>query len=234
MRGEISSDAVSKRHPYDWYVEEQWVTVQLVQALGGLQAEKAAGLGIWDPCAGYGHIGSAVEQFGFAGRIYLGDIVCNVAWDDFEQRPHFQGGDFLEVKRDPAFCSIITNPPYSYRKGFAEYSWMLISEAIVRHALKLSSMRVCALLPSKWLASQARYALFTEHPPIAVLHLTQRPSMPPGDRIEAMGNRAYRGGMTDYCWIVWDKRKALLPGDTRTVWLPPRGRSIRPIPELAQ
>ncbi len=228
MRGEISSGAVSKRHPYDWYVEEQWVTVQLIQALGSLQAEKAAGLAIWDPCAGYGHIGSAVQEFGFEGRIYLSDIVQNVAWEDFTTAPHFQSADFLDLRCAPAPCSILHNPPYSYCKR----DGVLISEAFVRHALELATMRVCALLPSKWLASQSRYRLFTEHPPTAVLHLTQRPSMPPGDRIKAMGNRAYRSGMTDYCWIVWDKRRPTPVGQTRTIWLPPLGEPVVPIEEL--
>jgi hypothetical protein len=80
-------------------------------------------------------------------------------------------------------------------------------------------------MPSKWLASQARYQLFTDHPPQAVLHLCQRPSMPPGDLIAAMGKRAFSGGMTDYCWIVWDVKRPTAPGQTRTIWLPPLHRS---------
>lgn len=233
MRGEISSGAFEKRHPYDWYVEEQWVTLQLIQALDGLAAEKAAGLAIWDPCAGYGHIGSAVREYGFEGGILLSDIVANVAWEDFGDDhtlwPLFKSVDFLETEEAPAPCSIICNPPYSYKK----HEGMLISEAFVRQALKLSTMRVCAVLPVKWLASQARYRLFTDHPPFAVLHLTQRPSMPPGDRIKAMGNRAYRGGMTDYCWIVWDVTRPTAPGQTRTVWLPPLGEPVPVIEGIA-
>ena len=121
----------------------------------------------------------------------------------------------------------------AFRKGAGEYARMLISEAFARHALTLSSARVCLLLPSKWLASQARYRLFTVSPPLAVLHLCQRPSMPPGDRIAAMGNRAFRGGMVDYCWIVWDVTRAVAPGETRTVWLPPLGEPVSPVEALA-
>ena len=229
MRGEISSGKFDKRHPYDWYVEEHWVTDQLVRALGGLRAERESGLAIWDPAAGYGHIGSAVAEYGFRGQVHLSDIVRNIAEDDFAHPPLFRPADFLELEEAPAPCSIICNPPYSYRKidGF------LISEAFARHALALTSYRVCFLLPSKWLASQSRYRLFTEHPPRAVLHLTQRPSMPPGDRIEAMGSRAYRGGMTDYCWIVWDTRRPTGVDYTRTVWLPPRTEPVQPIEGLA-
>ena len=89
---------------------------------------------------------------------------------------------------------------------------------------------MCALVPNKWLSSQVRYHLFAEdHPPQAILHLTQRPSMPPGDMIEAMGERAYRGGMIDYCWIVWNVREATLPGETRTIWLPKLSEPVTPI-----
>lgn len=216
MRGELSSGRFDKRHPYDWYVEPQWTTVQLIAACGNFAAEKAAGEAIWDPACGRGNVPIVFQDYGF--KTYLSDVVDRVAWGDFSDTlslpaPEFFSADFRERFRPPAPCSIVFNPPYSYIKG--------ISEAFVRHALKLTSRRVCALLPVKWLASQRRHTLFQEYPPSAVLHLTQRPSMPPGDRIELMGSRAFRGGMLDYCWIVWNVRKPTLPGQTRAIWLPP-------------
>jgi len=217
MRGEISSARQAKRHPLDWYVEEGWEWDQIAEAIG-VGDEKADGAFLWDPAAGYGHMGSRMENWGFARRIILSDVVENVAYDDFWVRPRFISADFLEVERAPATpVSIWSNPPFSYRKG--------ISEAFVRHALKLATHRVVMLLPAKWLAAgKARGKLFRfDHPPQLVLHFTQRPSMPPGDRIHLMGNRAYRGGMVDYCALVWDVRNPTLPGDTRTIWLPRLG-----------
>lgn len=212
MRGELSSARFDKRHPLDWYVEPQWAVFQLIEALG-FEEEKAGGFGIWDPACGRGTIGSAFEGYGFS--VNLSDVVDNVARDDFLAPPSFFVADFLELDRNlRSACSIVCNPPYSYKKG--------IAEAFVRHAIAKAAIRVCMLLPNKWLASQARYKLFmVQHPPQMVLHLTQRPSMPPGDRIAAMGNRAFRGGMIDYCWIVWNVREPARPGETRTVWLPP-------------
>lgn len=216
MRGELSSGRFDKRHPYDWYCEEEWVTGQLFRALDGFAVEGNEGLAIWDPSAGYG---STMAHFNDAGfQTFLSDVVDNVDWAKFTDGygnvlPQFFSADFLELEKAPAACSIVFNPPYSYIKG--------ILEAFVRRALKLTSCRVCALVPVKWLASQRRYALFQEFPPSAVLYLTQRPSMPPGDRIHLMGNRAFRGGMLDYCWIVWNVRKPVLPGQTRAIWLPP-------------
>lgn len=229
MRGELSSGKHAKRHPLDWYCEEEWVTYQLFQALGGFAREKAEGLTIWDPAAGYGRTVVTFHAHSFS--TYLSDVVENVDWAEFEActsapaLPGFRNEDFLLIDVAPAPCTIVCNPPYSYIKG--------IAEAFARHALQLASSRVCMLVPNKWLASQVRYKLFMEdHPPAAVLHLMQRPSMPPGDRIHLMGNRAFRGGMIDYCWIVWDVRKPTRPGETRTIWLPPFGRVITPIKGL--
>jgi len=217
MRGEISSGKHAKRHPLDWYVDEFWCADQLAIALGNFALEAAEGLSIWDPCCGMGNTLLAAHDRGFV--TYGSDLVENVAYANFGSGAPliFTPGDSLEITAAPAPCSIICNPPYSYVKG--------IAEAFARHALTLSSRRVCILMPSKWLASQARYQLFTDHPPQAVLHLCQRPSMPPGDLIAAMGDRAFRGGMTDNCWIVWDVKRPTEAGQTRTIWLPPLHRN---------
>lgn len=225
MRGEISSGKHSKRHPLDWYVDEHWCAEQLVLALDNLALEQAEGLAIWDPCCGMGNTLLAAHERGFA--TFGSDLVENVVYQNFGHGAPmiFQSGDFLEMTAAPAPCSIIFNPPYSYVPG--------ILEAFVRRALTLSSRRVCALVPGKWLAPgkdkkrwSKRSKLFRhDHPPQAVLHLSERPSMPPGDRIAAMGNRAFRGGMVDYCWIVWDVKRPTKPGQTRTIWLPPLHRN---------
>jgi hypothetical protein len=219
VRGEISSGRHSKRHPLDWYVDEAWCAEQLAIALDGFALEKAEGLAIWDPCCGMGNTLQAAYSRDLP--CIATDLVDNLAWHNFlrEDVPplHFGIEDFLEAKGCSARWSFVFNPPYSYRKG--------ILEAFVRHALALTSRRVCILVPSKWLASQARFQLFTDYPPQAVLHLCQRPSMPPGDRIAAMGSRAFSGGMVDYCWIVWDVKRPTAPGQTRTIWLPPLHRN---------
>ena len=228
MRGEISSGRHSKRHPLDWYVDPFWCGHQLARSLGYFAREKRDGLAVWDRCCGLGQTLDCAQGCGV--ELIASDLVDNL------NRANFRGGDlieptlilrdFLEFDKAPAPCSIVCNPPYSYRKG--------IAEQFARHALKLAVGRVCILMPSKWLASQARYQLFTEFPPQAVLHLCQRPSMPPGDLITAMGTRAFAGGMTDYCWIVWDVRHPTRLGATRTIWLPPLhlNSEIQPIEEI--
>jgi hypothetical protein len=224
MRGEISTGRLAKRHPLDWYVEEGWEWDQIVAAIG----LELPGVTIWDPAAGFGHSASRLQAWHPVNRFVLSDVVDNVAWGDFEDasRVAFYSADFLEMERVPrpnGTCSIWSNPPFSYKKVWYDGRQVSISEAFVRHALSLATDRVVMLLPAKWLAMGIKRSRLvrTDHPPATVLHFCQRPSMPPGDRIHLMGNRAYRGGMVDYCAVVWDVRHPTAPGETRTVWLPP-------------
>lgn len=213
MRGELSSSPQSKRHPLDWYVDEGWCTEQLIRAIG-FDREIYADLAIWDPCCGYGHIPATFAGWDSRFRVICSDLVDNLDRSAFEAEPRFFSADFLELDAAPERCSIVFNPPYSYRKG--------ILEACIRQAVRLATGRVVAMVPNKWLASQGRYFLFAQdHVPTTVLHYCQRPSMPPGDMIEAMGDRAYRGGKIDYAAIVWDVQRPVRHGQTRTMWLPP-------------
>lgn len=237
-RGEISSGRPSKRHPLDWYVDEIWCARQLAWALAEFRREHEQGLAIWDPSCGLGNTLQAAWEANLP--TYGSDLVDNMDWPSFDgfpdlQRPSYFSADFLEQTKAPAPCSIVCNPPYSYLK----VQGVPIAELFARHALKLvaecGGARVCLLLPTKWLASQQRFRLFMEDAaPAAILQLTQRPSMPPGDMIALMGGRAFRGGMIDYCWIVWDVQRPTRPGDTRMIWLPPLGNGpINPIEGLA-
>lgn len=216
MRGDISSAKASRRHPLDWYVEQGWEWDQLARALDFVGVEVAEGVVIWDPAAGYGHCGSRLESWGAGGRIWLSDVVENVTYGDFLHRPDFFHADFLECTElpEPVAMSIWSNPPYSYKPG--------ILEAFARQALKLATHRVVFLVPLKWLAGGLKRGRFfrEDFPPQRILYFTQRPSMPPGDRIHLMGNRAFRGGVIDYAAVVWDLRTPTQPGETRSVWLP--------------
>ncbi len=217
MRGDISTGRAKNRHPLDWYVEQGWEWDQIVAAIG-LAPELEPDCHVWDPAAGYGHSAQSLEAYGLGGKLILSDLVQNVEWDAFETAPRFFAADFLTLDRAPVDrCSIWMNPPYSYRPG--------ILEGFVRQALRLATDRVVALVAHKWLAAGInRSSLFIrDYPPQAVLIFCQRPSMPPGDRLHAMGNRAYRGGVIDYAAVVWDVRRPTAPGDTRTIWLPPLG-----------
>jgi len=203
MRGELSTGRQAKRHPYDWYVEQGWEWEQIVAAIGLREQEN--GSAIWDPAAGFGHSAARLQEMGFTGTLLLSDIVERVAWSDFE-RP--EGVDFESmcfIEDQPIMArlfpriSVWCNPPFSYRHYYLDGRKMIVSEAFVRRALQVATDRVVMILPAKWLAMGKRRSRLVrvDHPPQFVLHFCERPSMPPGDMIEAMGGRAYRGGMVD-------------------------------------
>lgn len=228
-RGEISTGRKSRSHPQDWCVDEPWVAWQLFKALGGFRQEREAGEAIWDPSAGSGRTMVTFAEEGFP--VFLSDIVNRVDPALFDgDPPAFFMADFLDQQEAPAACSIVHNPPYSYIDG--------IAEAFIRQALKLATRRVCAVLPLKWEGSQGRYQLFAQdHPPQAILTLTQRPSMPPGDMIPALEaeGKAFKGGTVDYGWYIWNVQEPTAPEQTRIIWLPPLDRPelMLPIEGLA-
>ena len=221
MGRELSTGKKANSHPLDWCVEQCWCWDQIIAEIGP-EAECDEDVAIWDPAAGYGTSGQALQEWGYSGRIWLSDLVENVDYEQFVIRPEFFAADFLKVETPPeGAISIFSNPPYSYKK-VGDFS---IGEAYARHALKLATHRVVMIFKLKWLSGgKLRSKLFRhDNPPQKVLYFTQRPSMPPGDMIDALGGRAFRGGSEDYCAVVWDVRNPTEPGETRSIWLPRLG-----------
>jgi len=185
------------RAALDWYVEPRWCVEQLADAVD------FDGHTIWDPCAGGGTIPKTFNDRRFF--TYASDVVER--WDGIDGI-HDATDECAPLFIAPGVrLSVVTNPPFK------------IAEQITRRMLALADHRVCVLQQLSFLASAARYRLFTEFPPSDVLILSRRPSMPPGAMIEEMGTKAFKGGTTDFCWIVWTK-----PHDreTRTRWLSPK------------
>lgn len=169
-----------ERHATDWYVDPSWCTDLLLDRIPFSGPTH-------DPCCGSGTIPKAI-----AARH---NIVQDYSGSDLVYRGYGEGGrDFLS---DPGpYTNLIFNPPYK------------IAEQFILHAVGIAKGKVAALVNLKFLASQGRrQRLFKPHPPMAVLILSRRPSMPPGGSgIEA------KGGTADYCWLVWDNTPGRLNG----------------------
>ncbi|MBX9816221.1 MAG: hypothetical protein A4S12_06870 [Proteobacteria bacterium SG_bin5] len=197
------------RHPWDWYVEEPWVTHRLIDHVP-FAAEET----ILDPACGLCHIPTAFAARGF--RAFGTDREQRTDSPLFFAEHDWLGDQALLIEHLRPL-SIVMNPPFSYQDGRLVRG---LAEAFVRRALGIATHKVAALLPLKWLASQSRCALFTAHPP-AVYVLSERPSMPPGDQLAALGDRAYAHGKVDYAWFIWDKLWPNTDG-ARIHWIAPR------------
>lgn len=218
MAAELSATPKGKpRHPWDWYVEEEWVTHRLLDF-----APIERNVTILDPTCGSGNIVRALRDRGHSA----------FGMDLFDRgAPHFLGThDFLGEQRSLLEAhdalSIIFNPPFSCQNGALRRG---LAERFIRRALDVATHQVAAVLPLKWMGSEGRVRLFTSEAtaPIGVYILAERPSMPPGDEIEALGETAFERGKVDYIWILWDKRRRphtdaggqiFVP----TFWIPPR------------
>jgi hypothetical protein len=182
---------------HQWYVEPRWCVEALAEAVD------FRGHTVWDPCCGGGTIPDV-----FASRnhvTYASDLVDRgyARFNGVHDATQHCAPEWLPVG---ARISIVTNPPFTQ------------AEEITRRALALADYRVAILQQLSFLASKGRHDLFTRYPPSDVLILSRRPSMPPGSKIEELGKRAFKGGTTDFCWIVWTR-----PHDreTRVRWLLP-------------
>ncbi len=211
-----------KRHPWDWYVEEQWVTHRLIDML-----DLDPDVTYLDPCAGQLHIPLALDERGY--RAYGTDLFDRIGRD----HRLFMGtydflGDQRHILEAGGPLSIIMNPPFSYQDGRLVHG---LAEKFIRRALSIASHKVCALLPVKWLSSAGRYRLFSELPPAGIWILCERPSMPPGDMIEQLGVNAFDNGKIDYMWVVWDKQAPPMVDHhgrpfAPTFWIPPREKAV--------
>lgn len=170
-----------------------------------------------DPACGNCTIPQVLAMRGL--QAYGTDIVRRADHPRFLAEHNFIGDQALLLEHYPR-RSIVMNPPFSCQDGRLVRG---LAERFVRRALAIATDQVAVLLPLKWLASQGRARLFAERAPDIYI-LTERPSMPPGDKIAALGNRAWSRGKVDYMWLVWDMRLPPLPYG-RTFWIPPRPKA---------
>lgn len=210
--------ATYPKSPFDWYVEQQWVTEALIEAedQDGIRSYWAT---VWDPCCGSGQVLKAFSEHAIGRGGHATDIEFRgyAGGKVLFQELDFVGGiDFVSSAAPKGDFSIVMNPPYSYLKG--------ISEAFVRRALALATNKVAVLLPIKWQGSQARHRLFTEFPPTRIWILSKRPSMPPGAMVEALGDKAFKRGKVDYMWVVWDVANPTAVTEWRTI--APREKAV--------
>lgn len=207
------------KSPFDWYVEQEWVTAALITAEGIDVGEQNWGR-IWDPACGGGNVLKA-----FSWAVGKDTWATDLQFRGYASRGIFHEIDFtgsLDFVRSAApkgRYSIVSNTPYSYKKG--------ILEAFIRRAMELDAEKVAFLMPVARQAGENRQPLFDEFPPARIHILSERPSMPPGAQIEALGSKAYKRGKIDFMWVVWDRRNPTPVGKTRWRTIPVRDKAAK-------
>lgn len=163
------------RDALDFYIEPRWA----VDAL--LDVEPIQGPA-WDPACGTGTIPKTLIARG---------IACHGT--DAADRGYGPVHDFLGLAPVPVgpVATIICNPPYGPAQRFVE------------RALEIATRKVAVLVQAKFVYSQTRYPLFTSGKVARLYHFSDRPSMPPGDKVLADSIRAV-GGKMDFLWVVFD------------------------------
>jgi hypothetical protein len=183
-----------ERDPYDWYVEPERATEQL------LSVERFIG-DVWDPACGQGNIIRTLRDASY--RAFGSDVVRRA-----EESWFIGEHDFLSDAKPPlGFENIVTNPPFFRAKG---------AEAFIRKALAITPGKVCVFVDIRFLAGDGRAnGLYAEHKPSRCWIVTPRVSCPPGEHLAAGGKA--EGGSADWVWLVWDRTAP--SGTMATDWL---------------
>lgn len=192
--------------PQAWYVEPEWCVEALFDAIPFGQDL------IWDPSCGRGTVLDVAKARGH--ETFGSDIVDRHARHRFTRGNFTLTQDRIPISKVGQPTSIVNNPPYSDPPG--------IAEAFMRKACALPVRMAAFVVPIAFLAGSERWRFFTQDVhPSDVLIMSERPTMPPGDKIDEMGARAFKGGMQDYCWIVYRHPHRWA---TRIRWARPRSK----------
>ena len=135
---------------------------------------------IHDPCCGLGTIPGAARRAGYTA-----------SGSDIADRG--EGYPVTNYEQDPkTYDNIVTNPPYKQTVRIFEWASLHTS----------SPGKIAMIVPIGFLCSQSRFHLWRWVETVIIY--SRRPSMPPGEILEALGESCRKGGSTDYCWIVWN------------------------------
>jgi hypothetical protein len=161
---------------------------------------------IWEPACGDGAIAKELARHGHS-----------VHGTDLIDRGYGIGGiDFLASdvtqrvwhrRKPPVGLHIVTNPPYSYRRG--------IGDRFVGRALRITrdtGGKVAMLLNLGSLAHPTRTSKWRNDPPAAIHIMDDLVCWPNGNRRQAGRYIAEHR----YCWVVWTQKPHI---QTKVTWL---------------
>jgi hypothetical protein len=183
------------RDPHDRYVEDAACVDALLDWL-----KLAEGTEVYDPCAGTGNIVDRCNKHGLKAR---GSDLIDRGREDIEPGIDFLSVINLGMHRRADW--IISNPPFYHGDGHVQFH--LSAWQVARYG-------VAMICPAPLLYSRKRQDFWREYRPAAILFLSRRPSMPPGEVLAAGGKRG--GGKEDYFWAIWTKDDGV---ETIVAWI---------------
>ncbi len=196
-RGSHGAPASVYRADHDFYPTPP----EAVRAL--LSVEQFNGP-IWEPACGNGAISTELEAHGH--HVISTDLI--------DRRYGQPNCDFLSgvtttrlLVENPGIRHVVTNPPYSYRRG--------IGDQFVGQALRITRQtggKVAMLLNLGCLAHPTRTSKWRNDPPAAIHIMDELVCWPNGNRRQAGRYIAEHR----YCWIVWTHEPH---SGTKVTWL---------------
>lgn len=172
------------RSQVEWYIEPEWCVESLAMA-------ERFGPKIYDPACGRGTIPTVFERLGYEA--------CGS--DLIDRGYGYELHDFLEEPGRHLDATIVCNPPYNRGDGVVQF---------VNRSLDLGYQEAAFLVNESFIYSGSRHSFFQESPLRSVWFLSDRPSCPPGELLEA-GKVEAKGGTTNYCWIVFQQGWTMRP-----------------------
>lgn len=177
----VKSMKVHKRKKADFYPTPADATQGLLNV-----NPPPAGVHIWEPACGKGHISRVLLANGYT-----------VASTDLRHTGYGLGGvNFLQAKPSPDTPAqgIFSNPPFD------------LAEAFIRHALEVCEVEYLALLlKSNYWHAKSRVALKQKHPPTGEHPVTWR--------IAFLEEERGKSPLMDCTWYVWDKNATEVRND---------------------
>lgn len=143
---------------------------------------------ILEPAAGEGHISKVLREHYPNSQIISTDLVQR---DDRFGCGIVGGVDFLTENYPEKFNNVITNPPFSLAKEFAE------------KALEVSTGKVILFAKIQFLEGRQRKDFFATHPPKAVYVFSKRVN-PLRNGLEVDENGKPWLSTMCFAWFVWE------------------------------
>lgn len=143
---------------------------------------------ILEPCVGNGLVAKKCKELFPAAKIDAYDIVDRGYPNTIIQ-------DFLTVDNKKTYDLIITNPPFSLAKEFAEHSIDLLNDKGL----------LCLFLKIEFLESEKRKVFFEKYPPKYIYVFSNRMSTwNNGNEIDPKTGKKWSTVMC-HAWFIWEK-----------------------------